>query len=228
MWGIVAARPKAPRRKASPANDAARWRRRKDARPGEIGAAALECFAERGFAAASLDDIAARAGVTKGTLYLYFPNKKALFKAVVRHALVPQVAAFEAQMAKDAPASRQLEQIISVWPEIIAAPHLGVIPKLMIAEAGNFPDLAQFYLREVIGRARRLIVGILRRGMARGEFRRLDPRSAFFSLIGPLLLAVLWRHSFEPQDDAPLDVAALCRTHAAIVIGGLAARKEGA
>jgi AcrR family transcriptional regulator len=226
MAGTVAARAKAPGRKTETATDAARWRRRKEARPSEIGRAALECFAERGFAGSSLDEIAARAGVTKGTLYLYFPNKEALFKEVVRQALVPQIAAFEERIKQGAPASHQLEQIIAGWPEIIASPNLGFIPKLMIAEAGNFPDLAQFYLREVIGRARRLIVGILRRGMARGEFRRLDPRSAFLSVIGPLLLAVLWRHSFERHDDAPLDVKALCRTHAAIVIGGLAARKE--
>ena len=108
----------------------------------------------------------------------------------------------------------------------MANPHLGVIPKLMIAEAGNFPDLAKFYLEEVIGRARRLVVGILRRGITRGEFRPLDPDAAFFSVIAPLLLAVLWRHSFERHDVSPIDVAALCRTHAAIVIGGLAARKE--
>jgi len=96
----------------------------------------------------------------------------------------------------------------------------------MIAEAGNFPELAQFYMREVIGRARRLVVGILRRGMTRGEFRRLDPNATFFSVIAPLLLAVLWRHSFERYDERPLDVAALCRTHTAILLGGLTVRKE--
>jgi AcrR family transcriptional regulator len=203
-----------------------RWRRRKEARPSEIGQAALECFAERGFAASSLDDIAARAGVTKGTLYLYFPNKEALFKAVVRQALVPRIAAFEAGIAASHSAARQLENLIAAWPEIVAAPNLGVIPKLMIAEAGNFPDLAQFYMREVIGRARRLVIGILRRGMTRGEFRRLNLNATFFSVIAPLLLAVLWRHSFERHDERPLDVAALCRTHVSILLGGLTARKE--
>jgi len=208
------------------AKEGARWRRRKEARPSEIGKAALECFAERGYAASSLDEIAARAGVTKGTLYLYFPNKEALFKDVVRQALVPRIAAFEDRVLASEPAARQLENLIAAWPDIMANPHLGVIPKLMIAEAGNFPDLAKFYLEEVIGRARRLVVGIMRRGITRGEFRPLDPDAAFFSVIAPLLLAVLWRHSFERHDVSPIDVAALCRTHAAIVIGGLAARKE--
>ena len=205
---------------------AARWRRRKEARPGEIEAAALECFAERGFAAASLEEIAARAGITKGTLYLYFPNKEALFKAVVRQALVPRIAGFEEGLrASDSPA-RQLGNFILAWPALIETPHLAVLPKLMVAEAGNFPDLAQFYLREVIGRARRLVTGILRRGMAKGEFRRIDANAAFFSVVAPLLIAVLWRRSFEPHDKRKLDVAALCKTHAAILLNGLAARKE--
>ena len=94
------------------AKEGARWRRRKEARPSEIGKAALECFAERGYAASSLDEIAARAGVTKGTLYLYFPNKEALFKDVVRQALVPRIAALRgpASLASE-PAARQLENL---------------------------------------------------------------------------------------------------------------------
>jgi len=203
----------------------ARWRRRKDERPAEIATAALQCFAERGFAACSLDMIAARAGVTKGTLYLYFPNKEELFKAVVRQSLVPRLAEFEKITAAENPPSAQLRALISAWPAIVATPHLGVIPKLMVAEAGNFPELARFYIDEVIARARRVIVGILRRGMASGEFRRVDANAAFFSVIGPLLLAVLWRNSFE-RFDRKLDIEALWQTHAAIMIDGLASRKE--
>jgi AcrR family transcriptional regulator len=206
---------------------AARWRRRKEARPGEIAAAALECFAAHGFAGASLEDIAKRAGITKGTLYLYFPNKEALFKEVVRQALVPQIAAFEARVRTTDSAAQQLEGLIMAWPAFVATPRLAIIPKLMIAEAGNFPDLAQFYLREVIGRARRLVVAILRRGIARGEFRRTNPRATFFSVVAPLLIAVLWRHAFEQHDERPLDVAAMCRTHVSILINGLSAPKEG-
>ena len=209
-----------------PEKTQARWRRRKEARPGEIARAALECFAERGFAAASLDDIAARAGVTKGTLYLYFPNKEALFKEVVRQALLPRIAAFEERVHADEPAAKQLEQLIAAWPEILATPHIGVIPKIMIGEAGNFPDLAAFYFTEVIGRARRLVIAILRRGMARGEFRRTDANAAFLSVIAPLLMALIWRHSFERHDETPLDVAAICKTHTAILLRGLEMPKE--
>lgn len=211
---------------ARPAKKATRWQRRKEARPGEIAQAALECFARRGFAAASLDEIAARAGVTKGTLYLYFPNKEALFKEVVRLALVPRIAAFEEGVRASDSAARQLEELIRAWPAFVATPNLAVIPKLVVSEAGNFPDLARFYLTEVIDRARRLVLGILRRGMASGEFRRINANAAFFSVVAPLLLAVLWRQTFEAHDDKPLDIAALCRTHAAILLDGLAARKE--
>ncbi len=110
----MAARPK-PRTQNAPAPDAGvRWRRRKQARPSEIGQAALACFAERGFAASSLDEIAARAGVTKGTLYLYFPNKEALFKAVVRQALVPRIAAaFEQSVAAGQSAAHPSSSISS-------------------------------------------------------------------------------------------------------------------
>jgi len=209
-----------------PEKTAARWRRRKEARPAEIANAALECFAESGFAATSLDDIAARAGVTKGTLYLYFSNKEALFKEVVRQALVPRISAFEEMIRANDPPARQLEQFIAAWPELVAAPHLSALPKLMVAEAGNFPDLAQFYFREVIERARSVVLAILRRGMARREFRRIDADAAFFTVIAPLLLALLWRHSFEQYDEKPLDVAALCRTHASILLNGLTVRKE--
>lgn len=199
-----------------------RWRRRKEDRPGEIGAAALKCFAERGFAACRLDDIAKRAGVTKGTLYLYFPSKEELFKEMVRQAIVPRIKEFEQLVAdSNEPAPRQLERFVMAWPSMIATPDLGAIPKLIIAEAGNFPDLARFYFDEVISRARRLIIGVLRRGVERGEFRPVDPKVAFFSIVAPLLIAVLWQQTFALYDKGKLDAEALCRSHVSILLRGL-------
>ena len=202
--------------------EGARWRRRKEDRPREIGAAALACFAERGFAASSLDEIAARAGVTKGTLYLYFRNKEELLEEVVRQAILPRIAVFEEAAQADDSAARQLERIVEAWQDFLATPYIGAIPKLIIAEAGNFPELCRFYFEEVIGRARRLIVGILRRGIERGEFRDIDPEAAFFSVVAPLLIAMIWRQTFERHDKKPLDIQALCRSHAAILLAGLA------
>src|SRR6476646_5258823 len=114
-----------------------RWRRRKAARPAEILSAALDCFAERGFAATRLDDIAARAGVTKGTLYLYFPGKAELFKALVRQQLLPNVERLEAAAAGPGSAAGVLAQLVAVWAEHVAPSRVAVLPKLMIAEAGN-------------------------------------------------------------------------------------------
>jgi AcrR family transcriptional regulator len=205
---------------------AARWRRRKEARPGEIEAAALECFAERGFAACSLDEIAARAGVTKGTLYLYFRSKEDLFKAVVRGALVPRIVALTEALSPKEPARAQLERLLAAWPALFTIPHLSAVPKLIIAEAGNFPELARFYLDEVIGRGRAAITAILRRGMRRGEFRRVDPDMAFLTLISPVLIAMVWKLTFERHDGKPLDIEALARTHRSILLDGLLAERE--
>lgn len=209
-------------RSAAASTRASRWRRRKDRRPEEITAAALECFVERGFAASRLDDIAARAGVTKGTLYLYFESKEDLFKAVVRQALVVRIQEFEQLVASaTGTATAQIEAFIMAWPAIIATRRVSAIPKLIIAEAGNFPDLVRYYFDEVIARSRRLVVGIIRRGVERGEFRPVDPGLAFFSLVAPLLVAVLWKNIFEPVAGGTLDPGELCRSHLSILLRGL-------
>jgi AcrR family transcriptional regulator len=201
----------------------ARWRRRKEARPGEIEAAALECFAERGFAACSLDEIAARAGVTKGTLYLYFNSKDDLFKAVVRGALVARIVALTEALSPRESAREQIERLLAFWPTLFTIPHLSALPKLIIAEAGNFPELTRFYLDEVISRGRDVITAILRRGIRRGEFRRVDPDTAFFAVIAPILVAMIWKQTFERHDSKALDVEALSRTHRLILLDGLLA-----
>jgi AcrR family transcriptional regulator len=207
--------------------DSTRWRRRKEARTPEILQAALECFGERGFAACRLDDIARRAGVTKGTIYLYFPGKEELFKAVISQSLVPRLEAGERLVADtDVPAPVQLERLLLTLAEIIPSPTVGAIPKLIIAEAGNFPEIARFYFDEVIRRGRRLITGILRRGIARGEFRAFDVDAAFFSVVAPLIVAMLWKRLFEVHDAVPLDPAALCRDHLRLLMHGMAPREE--
>ncbi|HLY54542.1 MAG TPA: TetR/AcrR family transcriptional regulator [Stellaceae bacterium] len=202
--------------------DSPRWRRRKEARPDEILEAALAEFAARGFAAARLHDIAAAAGITKGTLYLYFPSKEELFKAVVRGTILPRVAALEAVVeAAEAPAAVLLASLIQRWSELLQIPQICAIPKLVLSESGNFPDLARFYYDEVITRGLGLVRGLLRRGVAAGEFRPIDVDYAAFSVIGPLLLSMLWRHSLEPNGAAPLDGAALARSHADLLLRAL-------
>lgn len=201
-----------------------RWRRRKEARPAEIVAAALACFAERGFSATRLEEIAQRAGVTKGTLYLYFPNKEELFKAVVRQTLVPLLARNEEVIAAStAPTPVLLRQLILGLPGLMANNPASALPKLIISEAQNFPDLAQFYLSEVVERGRKLIRGLIARGIARGEFRDVDVDHVFYSVMAPLVLTALWQHSFAPYDKGGLDPQALAHVHADVILRGLAA-----
>ena len=197
-----------------PESPAPRWRRRKEARPQEIVDAALDVFTERGFAAARLEEIAARAGVSKGTLYLYFPNKEELFKAVVRSAIVPNLEMAE-HLLHDfpGPSMEILARLLEGIGGRIMATKIGGIPKLMIAEAGNFPDLARFYFDEVIARGFRVIGAVLERGIARGEFRPVDVEHSVRLVIAPLLMIAVWRSSFEPVAGRPLDAAGMIAEH---------------
>jgi AcrR family transcriptional regulator len=205
-----------------------RWRRRKQARPGEILGAALACFAERGFAATRLDDVARRAGITKGTLYLYFTNKDELFQAVVRQALVPNIERGEALLeGADAPAATLLERLLRGWAELARSPA-GALPKIVIAESGNFPDLARFYRKEVVDRGVALLQGVLRLGIARGEFCDVDIENTVHCLYAPLLLAMLWRHSFARLDPGGYDPDTLCDAHLRLLSNGLLVRTGAA
>jgi AcrR family transcriptional regulator len=200
---------------------AVRWRRRKQARPGEILSAALACFTERGFAGTRMEDVAAKAGVTKGTVYLYYSTKDELFEAVVRSELVPNIDRLEAALDDLVPASVLLERLFSFWAQTVARSPLSVIPKIVIAEAGNFPELARFFLEAAPKRMRRVIASILRRGIASGEFRPVDVDHVVYCVIGPLIFSLLWQHSLGPHDDRPLDVLAVGRAHLDLVLHGL-------
>jgi AcrR family transcriptional regulator len=198
-----------------------RWQRRKDARPAELLAAALACFKERGFAATRLDDVAAKAGVTKGTIYLYYRSKEELFKAVVRGALVPNIERLEAAVDEPGSTAALLERFFTIWAEHIIPSPVSVIPKLVIAEASNFPELARFYLETAVHRVLRLVAAVLHRGIACGEFRPVDVDHMVYCVLGPLLLTTLWQHSLGPLDDRPLDVHAVCRAHLDLLLNGL-------
>jgi AcrR family transcriptional regulator len=204
-----------------PSEPVARWQRRKDARPTEILAAALACFKERGFATTRLEDVAAKAGVTKGTIYLYYPSKEELFKAVVRGELVPNIEHLEAVLDEPGPAAVLLERLVMAWVQHIVPSPISIIPKLVVAEAGNFPELARFYLATAAHRGLRLIASILQRGMAHGEFRPVDVEHVVYCIIGPLLFTVLWQHSLGLHDDRPLDAQAVCRAHLDLILHGL-------
>lgn len=199
-------------------------KRRKDARPTELSAAALGLFVEKGFAATRLEDIAARAGVSKGTLYLYFDSKEALFKAVIQEGILPVVAENEAIAAHHAGASFELlEKLLDNWWEKIGQTDFAGIPKLMVAEARNFPDVAQFYYENVFCRVRALVGSALERGMASGEFRRMDVETTIDVVIAPILMLLIWRFSLACCQKGEADPALYLRIHMDLLRQGLSA-----
>jgi AcrR family transcriptional regulator len=200
-----------------------RWRRRKDARPEEIIAAALEAFAARGFAATKLEDIARRAGVTKGTIYLYFPSKEALFKALVRETIVPVIAKGEAFAKSFTGSARALfERLVREYWRLVGETSLAGVPRLMIAEAGNFPELARFYYQEVVTRGHRLMAGVLERGIKAGEFRPVNVAVATKLAMAPLIHAVVALKAFSACMPEGFDVGKYLDTHIDLYLHGIA------
>ena len=201
-----------------------RWARRKDARASELTAAALDLFVERGYAATRLDDVAARAGVSKGTVYLYFDNKVELFKAVVREGIVPLIADAEVAFSQYQGPSGDLLRglILGLWQSVGQSKLLG-IPKLVISEAGNFPEIAKFYADEVITRAQSLMAHVLERGMASGEFRRVDVAAMLHIVMSPVVMLSLWKFSFADHCQLDVDPEATLTLHVDMLLRGLAA-----
>ena len=201
-----------------------RWQRRKDARPTEILAAALAEFVEHGFAATKLEDVARRAGITKGTLYLYFESKEALFKAVVRETIVPLLAAAERMVDDHAGSPEQLlRRLVLQWWESLDAAQLAGIPKLVVSEAANFPELAQFWFDEVVQRGRQIFAGVVRRGIEDGAFREVDVDLAVRTILAPVLMAAIWKHSFEACEHERFDIRSYLETSTGIYLRGVAA-----
>jgi AcrR family transcriptional regulator len=204
------------------AADKPRWERRKESRPSELLDAALDLFIERGFNATRLDDVAQRAGVSKGTLYIYFTNKEELFKAVIRKGIVPYLQRAEQLLDQYRGSSRDLiKQIIKSWWDSIGATRLSGIPKLVVAESGNFPEIARFYLEEVIHRGHRICARALQRGIDSGEFRKMDVNYALRIVIAPVVLLLIWKHSLQPFERKALNVERYLKTHLEILFDGI-------
>jgi len=175
----------------------AKRERRKDARPGELLDAALELFVEKGFAATRAEEVAKRAGVSKGTLFLYFSSKEELFKAVVRKNISGHFNDWKTELENfQGSSADMLRHCVNVWWEHIGSTKAGGISKLMMSEAGNFPELAAFYQEEVMQPGNNLLQGVLKRGIDSGEFRPIDPHYGVYTLLAPMSYLALWNHSF--------------------------------
>jgi AcrR family transcriptional regulator len=199
-----------------------KWRRRKGERPGEILAAAQALFAERGYAATRLDQIAARAGVSKGALYLYFPTKQDLFRAVVTAAAAPNLEMARAAAERydgDFPGFVRL--FLPTLAHAAAETSLGAVAKMVIAESRNFPELAQVWHEAVASKALALVTGLIAAAQARGEVRPGDPAAFALGLVAPIVLGMIWRETFVPIGAAPFDLDALARQHAETALAGM-------
>ncbi|HWA47216.1 MAG TPA: TetR/AcrR family transcriptional regulator [Dongiaceae bacterium] len=206
-----------------PTPDQPKWRRRAADRPGEILDAALSVFIAKGFAATKLDDVAAAAGISKGLLYRYFDNKAELFKAMVRAMLVSTIRNAADQLTRSVTAMEALDFFMAQMKAVAGDPRRSAIPKLIISESGNFPEIAIFYLTEVINPALTQLTALIKRGVESGEFRKVDPVNTARILVAPFLMTVIWRHTFAQHEIGTFDPDALINQHREILLSGLAA-----
>lgn len=202
--------------------------RRKETRPQELLDAALALFVEKGFAATRAEEVAHRAGVSKGTLYLYYPSKEELFKAVVRGNLSNLIAeGLELAENFSGSSSELLVELMDTWWQRIGDTPAAGIHKVVLAEVRNFPELAQFYTDEVMLPADRLFSGAVQRGIDRGEFRNLPAHEVAHALMAPMIFQALHRHSLGAcpvHDGVEFDPVSMMRTQLDLLLRGLEVR----
>ncbi len=206
-----------------------KFRRRAEARPDEVLDAALDLFIERGFATTRVEDIALRAGISKGAVYLYFPSKEAILEGLVRRAIVPIANSALAMAGK---LEGDPRPIITLVMRTLAArlgqPRTLAIPRLIMREVINFPELAAMYRREVLDQVIPVVTGIIRRGIDEGYLRPVDPELTIRSLIGPIMLHVLMAEVFELTPDDGLALDRLVENHLTILFDGLSKPAQAA
>ncbi len=197
--------------------------RRKETRPAEIMAAALDLFVERGFTATKLDDVAARAGVSKGTLYLYFASKEELFKAVIQLDILPMLEQVEEMLAQhSSDSASQLRELLDYWRELVGNTKLAGILKLTVSEAGNFPEVARYFHDNVTQRIGNLLGNVLRAGIEKGDFRPVDIESVIDKLTATIMMRAIWEHSITPYcSRAQKDSEDYVRTYTDLLLNGL-------
>ena len=201
-----------------------KFRRRAEARPDEVLDAALELFIEKGFSATRVDDIAKRAGLSKGTVYLYFPSKEALLEGLVRRAILPIAdSALAAIRDYEGDPRIVLSLVLKMLAGRIADPKVIAMPKLIFREAMGFPELAKMYRAEVLDRVIPAIEGLIRKGVEQGYLRQVDPSLTIRSIIGPLMLHLAMAEIFGITPEGGLHMDKLVDNHLTILFDGLSA-----
>ncbi len=200
-----------------------RWTRQPEERPKQILDAALRVFCARGFAQTRMDDVARKAGISKGTIYLYFDSKTALLEALIERAMAPVATQLEAMAASapEGPVAPLLQTMLELAATRLADPDVAAVPLLVIGEAGRFPHLAQHYRERVIEAGLGAITSLIQRGIRAREFRPLDPALAARSLIATVLLQAIWSTVFARPDDTPLHPHILAGQHVDIFLNGV-------
>jgi AcrR family transcriptional regulator len=220
---LAAGKPKTPARRARAPARTAKSAQRGGKRAAQGGAkreailkAALAEFSSGGFAATRLDDVARRAGVAKGTIYLYFADKEALFQEIVRSMLTPLIGQLEDLRRADAPFRETVERIVSLFISEVLETERRHIIRLIIAEGPRFPKIAEFHYREVVSRAMQAMQALLQRALARGEIAHAELARFPQLLFAPALMAIVWNSLFDRF--SPLDARALLNAHLGILL----------
>lgn len=216
-------------------DDAPRWRRKPEQRPDDILNGALIEFRAKGFAGARIEDIAARAGLSKGSVYLYFDSKEDILKALVRRTVKPIAKALNGLATHmlaappEAPvgnAADTLRTMLQLAASKISDPKISAMPLMIIAEAGNFPELVQTYRDEVIEAVMRALEAVISRGISSGEFRSLDPHMAVRSLMGVMIIQIIWNGVFLRANEKPIPAEKLINAHIDLFLNGACAHQE--
>ena len=200
--------------------------RRKEARPAEIVEAALAEFVDKGFAGASVQTIAKRAGVSKGTVFVYFETKQDLFKAVVRTNLSAPLDTWRNLTRNHTGSARELV-VLSLhqwWTDVGSTPAAG-ISKLLMQEAANFPELAEFYQAEVVEPGIAHMRYILQQGVDKGEFRATDLTLTCMNIFSPLLFLAMWQQAMgdkQPICGPAIEPRAFIDNHVSLLLDGIA------
>lgn len=200
-----------------------KFSRRADARPDEVLDAAMAVFAERGFAATKVEDIAKRAGVSKGTVYLYFASKEALIEGIIKRAVapiaegaLPQIAQFEGDPRLP------ITMLLKALAQLLSDPDRLVIPRLFLREGMNMPAIADIYRRDVLDLAIPALTGLVQRGVAGGYLRKVDPELTVRSIVGPVVAHVALSEVFDVRPHDGMAIDRLIDNHLDILFGGLA------
>ncbi len=192
----------------------------KEQRRKDIVQAALDEFFERGFAAARMTDIAKRAGVTKGTLYLYYPSKDALFGAVIDTVAAPRLAQMEELAQNVTRAQDVISALMQLGPTLVRQTALPRIIKILVSDGNAFPPLALSYREQIVDRVLALVSGVIERGQQNGEFRMTDPKLTARLVVAPVVMSAVWSVLFE-RHDKPVDLEALFELHRDILLRAL-------